>query len=168
MRLRIGLTAVLLAAACFCWAGIAAASWAFAFVAYDGKLYEASNEQVAPDRIGPKIGQVTMYSTEETAVFSGNYSNRYPKGTKYFKIKGVDIGEAIAVQESEGIYVNAKYRGVAAGGREDSGAPTPDDGYGPADGRLRAGWVPYVLFVPILLVIAGYGLVRRRNSRAGE
>lgn len=83
-----------------------ATKWLYPFVVWDGYVYEVSEESVTA--IGDEIGQVTKYSDMEPQ--SGNFSNAYPKGTKYFTIKGVSTEEALAVQESDGHYVKADRR----------------------------------------------------------
>lgn len=83
-----------------------ATKWLYPFVVWDGYVYEVSEESVTA--IGDEIGQVTKYSDMEPQ--SGNFSNAYPKGTKYFTIKGVSTEEALAVQESDGQYVKADRR----------------------------------------------------------
>jgi phosphate-selective porin len=52
-----------------------------------------------------EIGQVTTYSDMEQ--LSGNFSNVYKKGTKYYSIKGISTDESIAVQEEKGKYKKA-------------------------------------------------------------
>ena len=84
-----------------------ATKWLYPFVVWDGYVYEVSEESVTA--IGDEIGQVTKYSDMEPQ--SGNFSNEYQKGTKYFEIKGVSTEEAIAVQKSNDQYVKADRRG---------------------------------------------------------
>ena len=48
--------------------------------------------------VDKEIGKVTKYSDEE-GTYSGNFSNTYKKGTKYFRISGINIDEAIAIEE---------------------------------------------------------------------
>ncbi|QGH35691.1 hypothetical protein GI584_17270 [Gracilibacillus salitolerans] len=56
-----------------------------------------------------KIGEVTRYS--DMVTYSGNFSNEYKKGTKYFSIQGVSTEEAIAVEFRDGEYKKAERRG---------------------------------------------------------
>ena len=88
-------------------AKVMATSWSYPFVVWDGYVYAVSEESVTA--IGDEIGQVTNYSDMEPQ--SGNFSNDYQKGTKYFEIKGVSTEEAIAVQKSNDQYVKADRRG---------------------------------------------------------
>lgn len=81
-----------------------ATKWLYPFVVWDGYVYEVSEESVTA--IGNEIGQVKKYSDMEPQ--SGNFSNTYPKGTKYYAIKGVSTEEALAVQESAGQYMKAE------------------------------------------------------------
>lgn len=89
------------------------ASWAYEFVAYNGGTYVVSPEEVAA--IGKELGEVTAYSDRE-GTYAGNFSNRYPVGTKYYEIEGTDPSEAIAVEATTGWYVRADYRGPSGGG----------------------------------------------------
>ncbi|RXJ04465.1 hypothetical protein DS745_03515 [Anaerobacillus alkaliphilus] len=80
-----------------------ATSWAYPFVVWDGYIYVVTDEYVT--EIDRKIGKVTKYSDMER--LSGNFSNAYKKGTKYYSIKGVSTDEAIAIQEKNGMYKKA-------------------------------------------------------------
>ena len=77
--------------------------WNSSFVVWDDYIYEISNEYVTD--VEEQIGKVTKYSDEEGA-YSGNFSNTYKKGTKYFRISGISLDEAIAVEE-DGQYKKA-------------------------------------------------------------
>jgi len=123
--------------------GIVSASWAYLFVVNDGKIYVITDERVEPNKIGPSIGKVTKYSDTE-GTYSGNFSNRYPKGTKYYEIIGVEINDAIAVKENEMLYVKATYGGEYAGGR-----------YNWSD------YLPYMLIVLIVMLPTGYFMKKR-------
>lgn len=76
-------------------------SWAYAFVAWEGNTYQMTGAYI--DVVDEEIGEVTMYSDQE-GTYTGNFSNEYEKGTKYFAIPGVSTDEAIAVQEKDGRY----------------------------------------------------------------
>jgi hypothetical protein len=84
-----------------------ATSWAYTFVVWQDYIYVVREEYVT--EIDKKIGKVTKYSDMES--LSGNFSNMYKKGTKYYSIKGVSTDEAIAVEESEGRYIKATREG---------------------------------------------------------
>ncbi|MFT9598303.1 hypothetical protein [Mesobacillus sp.] len=43
--------------------------------------------------------------------YSGNFSNAYKKGTKYYSIEGLSTDEAIAIEESDGQYIKAYREG---------------------------------------------------------
>lgn len=90
------------------------ASWAYLFVVWDGFIYVITDEKVL--EVDKKIGAVTKYSDMEGS-YSGNFSNAYKKGTKYFSIKGVSTDVAIAVQEEDGTYIKAISDGEYAGGK---------------------------------------------------
>ena len=94
------------------------ASWAYAFVVYNKNVYVITDKKVNTELVGSEIGQVTKYSDRE-GTYSGNFSNEYPKGTKYYEIVGADVNELIAVEEKDGIYIEAKYHGEYAEARND-------------------------------------------------
>lgn len=77
-----------------------ATSWAYPFVVWDGYIYVVNDEYVT--EIDSEIGHVTKYSDMEQ--YSGNFSNAYKKGTKYYSIEGVSTNEAIAIQDKDGKY----------------------------------------------------------------
>lgn len=80
-----------------------ATSWAYPFVVWDGYIYVVSDAYVT--EINSEIGQVTKYSDMEQ--YSGNFSNTYKKGTKYYSIEGISTDEAIAIQDKGGKYKKA-------------------------------------------------------------
>ncbi len=94
------------------------ANWANEFVVYNKNVYVITDEKVKSELIGSMIGQVTKYSDRE-GTYSGNFSNKYPKGTKYYEIIGSDVNEVIAVKEKNGTFIKGKYDGEYAGGRYD-------------------------------------------------
>jgi hypothetical protein len=77
------------------------ADWTNSFVVWDGITYLLADEYV--EDISEEIGEVTKYSDME-ATYSGNFSNVYEKGTKYYSITGISTEEAIAVEEKDGRY----------------------------------------------------------------
>ncbi len=89
------------------------ADWAYAFVVYNGNIYIISDSKVEPKQIGKKIGEVTKYSDNE-GTYSGNFSNKFPKGTEYYEIKDVTTKEAIAIKDSRDSFIKAKYDGKYA------------------------------------------------------
>ncbi|WP_241675083.1 hypothetical protein [Paenibacillus luteus] len=90
------------------------ADWAKSFVVFDGGSYAISDIELEASQVGPVIGKVTKYSDSE-GTYSGNFSNRFPKGTSYYKINDFPVGEAIAVGNGEGKWVKALYDGEYAG-----------------------------------------------------
>lgn len=80
------------------------ADWAFSFVVWDGFIYHLTDEYV--EDISEKIGEVTKYSDME-GTYSGNFSNVYEKGTKYYSITGISTEVAIAVEEKDGRFRKA-------------------------------------------------------------
>jgi hypothetical protein len=89
------------------------ADWAKSFVVFDGGSYAISDIELEASQVGSVIGKVTKYSDTE-GTYSGNFSNRYPKGTSYYKINDLAVGEAIAVGNGEGKWVKALYDGEYA------------------------------------------------------
>lgn len=80
------------------------ASWAYSFVVWDGFIYIVSDDMV--NQVGQEIGKVTRYSEME-GTYSGNFSNTFVKGTKYYSILNISTEEAIAIKNSDGHYVKA-------------------------------------------------------------
>lgn len=144
-----------LIATLFCWgiavmAGTATADWAKSFAVYDGNTYVSADVELDSGQLGGKLGEVTFYSDEE-GTYSGNFSNRYAKGTEYYEITGVDPQEAIAIHEEGSRYIKAvfdgEYEGARVGWRE---------------------WLPYA--VGAAVVLAAVGLLYRylRLSPSGR
>lgn len=94
------------------------AKWANEFVVYNKNIYVITDKKVNAKLIGSMLGQVTKYSDRE-GTYSGNFSNKYPKGTKYYGIIDSDVNKVIAVKEKNGTFIEAKYDGEYAGGRYD-------------------------------------------------
>ncbi|NIK75516.1 hypothetical protein FHS15_000616 [Paenibacillus castaneae] len=143
MRYRIKIIFFIFLIGCSLFASTANASWAYMFVVNDGHIYTVSETQVDPKLIGSKIGKVTKYSDRE-GTYSGNFSNRYPKGTKYYEIKGIDIKEAIAIKEKEDRFIKAFYQGEYGGSR-----------YGWQD------FLPYISWALLLFFVIRF-LIKRR------
>ncbi len=80
-----------------------ATSWAYNFVVWEGYIYEITDEYVTD--VDLEVGKVTAYSDMES--LSGNFSNTYEVGTKYYTINGVSSDEAIAIEEPDGKYIKA-------------------------------------------------------------
>lgn len=86
-----------------------ALSWAYPFVVWKGKVYEVKQEEIITDsEIGKIIGKVKTKPNDMTGDYYGNASNSYPKGTKYYEIKGTSTSFEIAVQEGKQ-WVKAEY-----------------------------------------------------------
>ncbi len=75
--------------------------WNSSFVVWDTYMYETTDEYV--NEIDEEVGHVTKYSDNE-GTYSGNFSNKYKKGTTYYSIKGISKDEAIAIKEDDGRY----------------------------------------------------------------
>lgn len=80
------------------------ADWNSNFVVWDNYMYETTEVYVS--EIDKEIGHVTKYSDRERT-YSGNFSNKYKKGTEYYSIKGTNTDEAIAIKEEDGRYRKA-------------------------------------------------------------
>jgi hypothetical protein len=91
------------------------ADWTNSFVVWDGYVYVLTDEVV--DEVYKEIGHVTKYSDIE-GTYSGNFSNTYPKGTKYYSIVGVSTDEAFAVKNN-GSYIKVTRDGEYAGDKND-------------------------------------------------
>lgn len=88
------------------------ADWAYSFVVWDGVIYVVNDEEV--DQVDREIGIVTKYSDME-GTYSGNFSNTYRRGTKYFSIVDISTDDAIAIEDEKGHYVKAISEGKYAG-----------------------------------------------------
>ncbi|MBW7456807.1 hypothetical protein ACFOLF_25340 [Paenibacillus sepulcri] len=85
------------------------ANWAYGFVVWNGDIFEDIKEEVAKDAIEQSIGEVKKYSDHE-GTYGNGYSNLFKKGTKLYKIQGVDTEQFIAA-ESDGKYFKLKDNG---------------------------------------------------------
>lgn len=74
------------------------ADWVSDFVVWNGCIYQLSEEFV--EEVDGEIGRVTKHSDTE-GTYTGNFSNVYEKGTKFYAIQGTDPDEAIAVEEED-------------------------------------------------------------------
>jgi hypothetical protein len=128
------------------------AKWAYAFVVYDGNTYIISETRIEPKEIGKKIGEVTKYSDNE-GTYSGNFSNKFPKGTEYYEIKGVNINDAITVKESKKSFIKANYDGKYAGSGEQGGSEYNLQ-------NLTLYFIGVILLIGII-----YLFFKKRNSR---
>lgn len=74
------------------------ADWAYSFVVWNEDMYKVSDESV--EEVGEKIGELAIYSDQEGS-YTGNFSNKFEKGTSYYSIPGISTEEAIAVQDED-------------------------------------------------------------------
>ncbi|WP_214825515.1 hypothetical protein [Exiguobacterium algae] len=86
-----------------------ALSWAYAFVVYDGRVYEVLNMPIAVSELGDVIGKVETAVNDETGRYYGNASNFYEVGTEYREVRGQSPDQVIAVEE-DGVWKRAEYR----------------------------------------------------------
>lgn len=103
------------------------ADWAYPFVVYSGSLYVVTDTVVEPERIGNLLGKVTRYSDRE-GTYGGNFSNAFPKGTRYYAIEGMSEKQGIAAQTEDGRYVLAEYGGKYGGSLYASEEMSEDQG----------------------------------------
>jgi hypothetical protein len=94
------------------------AKWSYEFVVYNKNVYVITDKKVNGELIGSMLGQVTKYSDRE-GTYSGNFSNKYPKGTKYYEIIGSEVNKVIAVKEKNATFIEAQYKGEYPGSRYD-------------------------------------------------
>ena len=94
------------------------AKWSYEFVVYNKNVYVITDKKVYAELIGSMLGRVTKYSDRE-GTYSGNFSNKYPRGTIYYEIIGLEVNKAIAVKEKSGTFIEAQYKGEYPGGRYD-------------------------------------------------
>lgn len=134
---------------CFIFPERSQASWAYPFVVWNGYIYVVSDEQV--EKVEKEIGHVTKYSDRE-GTYSGNFSNIFKKGTKYYAIKGISPDEAIAVQDGKGNYIKATRDGKYEGGNGDSSSINFPK------------WAA-VFLVVIILIATGGNFVRKKKSK---
>jgi hypothetical protein len=86
-----------------------ALSWAISFVVWKGKVYEVKQEEIIEEsEIGKIIGEVKTTPDDMTGEYYGDASNSYPKGTKYYEIKGISTSTAIAIK-NDNQYIKAIY-----------------------------------------------------------
>jgi hypothetical protein len=82
--------------------------WKFKSVIWKGDLYVASTDVVT--EVENEIGAIEEYSDDENFKPSKIFSNKYPVGTKLFKIPGISISESFAI-EYENKYIVANNSG---------------------------------------------------------
>jgi hypothetical protein len=86
-----------------------ALSWAISFVVLKGNVYEVKQEEMIEEsEIGKVIGEVKTTPDDMTGEYYGDASNFYPKGTKYYAIKGIPTSKAIAIK-NDNQYLKAVY-----------------------------------------------------------
>src|SRR5690606_16016131 len=88
---------------------VVALSWAYQFVVWNGNVYKVLDESVLEDEIGKKIGKVKTKPNDISGRYYGDASNAYPRGTKYFEIKGISNEEAIAVEVDDNQWKKAAF-----------------------------------------------------------
>jgi hypothetical protein len=138
------------------------ADWVNSFVVWDGFIYVISDEVI--DEVDQEIGHVTKYSDIE-GTFSGNFSNTYRKGTKYFSIKDVSTDEAIAIKVKEGNYIKAVRDGEYAGKKSEEPF-AENSGTSFVTGFSSFGFfnllIAFLVLFPILGFV-GYFMTKRNN-----
>ena len=89
------------------------ADWAYNFVVWNDDIYEVLKIQIDPGKIDNELGEVKQYSDFE-GTYGNGFSNKYPVGTKLFKIKGINTSDYIAIQTEEG-FLKAEDKGKYGG-----------------------------------------------------
>ena len=87
-----------------------ALSWAYAFVVYNGNVYEVTDEVVSVSEVDGQIGEVKSKPDDQTGDYYGDASNFYEIGTPYYELKGTSKTEAIAVENGDGQFKKAEFR----------------------------------------------------------
>ncbi|RQW74147.1 hypothetical protein EBB45_13075 [Lysinibacillus composti] len=87
-----------------------ALSWAYAFVVYNGNVYEVTDEVVSVSEVDEQIGEVKSKPDDQTGDYYGDASNFYEIGTKYYEIKGTSKKEAIAIEDGNHQFKKAEFR----------------------------------------------------------
>ena len=82
-------------------------AWVYSFVKWENENYVVTEEKVKKEIIGAEIGEVTSHSDLESSDTSGNFSNIYEEGTKYYEITDINQQEAIAIKIQEGKFIKA-------------------------------------------------------------
>jgi uncharacterized lipoprotein NlpE involved in copper resistance len=85
-------------------------SWAYPLVTWNGYAYKMTDEVVS--EVGKQIGTIKNYSSNESSTIPNLFSNKYPKGTKLYKIKNVGTDTSIAVQDNNVFYKADKVEGM--------------------------------------------------------
>lgn len=75
---------------------------------FNNYIYVGSDERV--EYIDKKVGQIEYSSDNEEAMKGDSFSNYYPVGTKLYKIKDINEGDAIAVELEKDIYIKANIK----------------------------------------------------------
>ncbi|HWO53910.1 hypothetical protein VQ056_05695 [Paenibacillus sp. JTLBN-2024] len=76
-------------------------SWAFNFVNWNNTFYKETDEKL--DKVGPKIGEIEAFATDENVEYHGTFSNEYEIGSEIYSVEGIDPAKAIAVK-SKGVF----------------------------------------------------------------
>lgn len=73
---------------------------------FENNIYVGTKEGIK--NIGEQIGEVEVFSTNETDKSKNTtFSNRYPKGTKLYRVIGERVENVIAVQLGSNSYIKA-------------------------------------------------------------
>lgn len=85
-------------------------SWAYELVTWDGHVYKMTDEVVS--EVGKQIGTIKKHSSNESSTIPNLFSNKYPIGTKLYKIKNVGTDTSIAVLDDHVFYKAEKVEGM--------------------------------------------------------
>ena len=142
---------------------VLATSWAYEFVVYNNNTYEVTREKVA--QVGDKLGEVTAYSDMD--VLSGNFSNRYKVGTAYYKIIGVDVSEAIAVEVTHETYRRAVYTSPHVVDINEMPQPVEEPNEIIHEDPEMSWYMWIVIIVVVILLVLIFIIVRRERQSKG-
>jgi hypothetical protein len=133
-------------------------------VVWDGYVYVLSDEEVEVNQIDNEIGAVTKYSDIE-GTYSGNFSNSYASGTKYFSIKDISTDEVIAIEDPKGHYYKANREGeYASSGSTDS--LTENNSSPPVESsNVNLTLVIFLLALFPIIALGSYLIARRPHER---
>lgn len=76
-----------------------------AMVRWDGVIYTGTQEMV--HEIQDELGRIEYYITDETQSNKNRSSNFYKEGTMVYKIKDIDVNDAVAIEFDNNGYVKA-------------------------------------------------------------
>lgn len=80
---------------------VQALSWAYAFVVFDGRVYEVLDKTIEEAELGNVVGEVKTMADDMDGSYYGDASNFYPIGTKYREVEGEPVQDVLAVEDGD-------------------------------------------------------------------